>query len=77
MKEEGEAMAETKKKLNLNFGSVEELKEYLARPRTEEELEAFKEAGREADRVRVKVGRDFNVAREIRKMRDEAEGIDS
>jgi len=77
MKEEGGAVTEAKKKLNLHFSSIEELKEFLSKPPSDEELEAYREATRRADEVRTKVGRDFNVAREIRKMRDAADGIDS
>lgn len=76
MKEEGGAVTETKKYKPVELMSLEELKEYALRPPSEEELGALRAATREADRVRVKVGPDFNVAREIRKMRDAADGID-
>ncbi|HEV8636708.1 MAG TPA: hypothetical protein VG370_21005 [Chloroflexota bacterium] len=51
----------------------EELRKKLAAPPTEEELEERRRFAREADRLRVKVGRDFNIVAEIRRMRDQGE----
>jgi hypothetical protein len=48
----------------------EELRGTLAAPVTEEELVRARAFGREADRLRVKVGHDFNLAAEIRRMRE-------
>lgn len=77
MKEEGGGTTDAKETNERHPPALEELIEYAKRPRTEEELELRREAGRAMDRVRVKVGRDSNVAREIRRMRDAAEGRES
>lgn len=52
------------------IAQLEELQKLRMRPLGDEELALRRAAGEKMDRLRVKVGRDFNVAEVLRAMRD-------
>jgi len=55
---------------------AQELIDRSNRPRTPEEQARWDRAVENADRLRVKVGRDFNIVAEIRKIREHGESLD-